>query len=156
MATSLGNSNRSGTGGQRDGGPSAADRFGFGLAVVVNAIMLFVVNNLLAWDLLPFLTEEFDEVLPLVNLSLGVSIGVNVVRMVYAPKWFAVLGDIVATGFGVPALIRTWRVFPFDFDRDGFRWDLGFRAVLFVAIAGSVVGMVVGLVRLARIGASGG
>lgn len=154
MATSLEHGKRPGIGGNGDGGPSAADRFGYGIAVVVNAVMLYVVNNLLEWDFPPFLTDDFDKVLPLVNLSLGVSIAVNVVRLLYAPKWFAILTDMVATGFGLPALIRTWQVFPFDFDDDGFPWDVAVRAVLVVAIAGSVIAVLVGLARLARIRAT--
>lgn len=141
-----------GTGADHRGGPaSAAARLGYAVAVVINVVMLYVVNQLLEWDIVPFLTAEFDRVLPLVNLSLAVSIGVNVVRLLYARAWFVTLTDLVATGFGLPALIQTWRVFPFEFDRDGFPWDQGVRVILVVAIAGSAIAMVVGLVKLIRL-----
>ncbi|MGZ8755524.1 MAG: hypothetical protein ACXW15_10100, partial [Acidimicrobiia bacterium] len=59
-------------------GPSPATRrFGYFVAVLVNVAMLIVVNNLLAWDILPFLTNGFERVTPIINVSLGAGILVN-------------------------------------------------------------------------------
>ena len=48
----------------------AAKRVGYLVAVIVNALMLFVVNNLYDWDLFAFLTKDFDRVVPIISISL--------------------------------------------------------------------------------------
>ncbi len=121
-------------------------RFGHLVAAVLTVVGLYVVNNLPDWDILPFLTDDFDRVLPLINLSLGANLVISLLRLVQPRKWFVILTDVIGTAFGLPALVRTWQVFPFDFDA-GF-WDLAVRVVLVIAIAGSIIGMIVGVVRL--------
>ena len=57
----------------------SAKRAGYVIAIVVNLVMLFVVQNILEWGWLPFLTEEFAEVVPWISFSLIVSIAANLV-----------------------------------------------------------------------------
>lgn len=130
--------------------PSGAERFGSLVAIAVNAVMLYVVNNLLDWGWPSFLTQDFDNVLPAVNLTLVASIIIQVGRFWYNPKWFVAATELISTALGLRAAVRLYRVFPFDFTSYSFRWDLGVKAVLIIAIIGSVIGIVVNLVRLLR------
>lgn len=122
-------------------------RFGHLVGMCFAVLGLYVVNNLLDWGLPPFLTDDFDRVLPLVNLSIGASLVINLLRLVQPRRWFVTLTEVIGTGLGLPALIRTWQVFPFEFD-SGFAWDMVIRVLLVIAIAGSIIGMVAGVVKL--------
>lgn len=137
--------------GDRAEGGDRSSRAGHLFAAVLAIAGLYVANHLLDWGFPPFLTDDFDRVLPLVNLSFGASLAVNAVRVVHPGAWLVAATDLISILAGLPALVRTWQVFPFDFDRDGFRWDLATRVVLIVAIVGSIIGLVVGAVRLVRL-----
>ncbi|MGH8927945.1 MAG: hypothetical protein ACRDWH_06310, partial [Acidimicrobiia bacterium] len=62
--------------------------FGYMVAIAVNLGLLYVVNNLTAWDVVSFLTDDFGRLLWLVDLSLIASILVNVAYLVYDAVWF--------------------------------------------------------------------
>lgn len=51
---------------------------------------------------------------------------------------------------GLVATIAVWNVFPFDFTGQTFPWDTVLRVLLVAGMVGSVVAIVVALVRLAR------
>lgn len=128
--------------------PSAERRVGYGAAIIVNAILLFVARNLLDWDVLPFLTDEYNRVLPAITLTLVVTIAVNVLRLGYSPRWFVIVTDAVATIFGLYASVRMFQVFPFDFSSYDLRWDLLVRALLIIAIGGSLIALLVAPLKL--------
>jgi hypothetical protein len=50
---------------------------------------------------------------------------------------------------GIVALVAWWRVFPFEFSGQTFDWELAVRVLLVLAMAGSAIAIVAGLVRLA-------
>lgn len=127
---------------------AATERAGNVAAILVNAALLVAARNLLDWDILPFLTDDFDRVLPAITLSLLVTIAVHVVRLFHDSMRFAIATDAIATGFGLYAAIRLFQVFPFDFDSAGFRWHLLVRALLVVAIVGSTITIVAAPFRL--------
>jgi hypothetical protein len=132
-----------------EGTGSDSSWIGHLLAALIALGGLYVANNLLEWDIVPFLTDDFDRVLPLVNLSLAANLATNVVRLAYRPPWFIAATDLVGTGLGLPAIVRMWQVFPFDFDESGLPWDVAIRILLVVAFAGSVIAMIAATVRLA-------
>jgi len=128
----------------------SARRFGYSVAVVVNAAMLYAVNRWPGWDAVPFLTERTHLVLGLVNASIIVSLVANLVYLVRDPRWLKALGDLITTSVGLAALLRIWRVFPFDFAEGSVDWELVARALLVVAIVGSAIGIVVAIVSFFR------
>jgi hypothetical protein len=75
---------------------------------------------------------------------------INAVRLVYDPRWFVSLGDVVSTLLGVAALVRIWQVFPFDFDAYSVDWALVVRVVMVVAFLGSLIGIVAQTLTLGR------
>lgn len=131
---------------------TVARKVGYLVAVLVNSIMLVMVNAYPGWRVLPFLTEEFVSILWLVNLSLVASVVVNVFYLAYDPAWFRSVGQIGVSAIGLVAAVRMWQVFPFDFSAYVFTWTAVIRLLLVLAIFGSVVAIVIELVRLARRG----
>lgn len=135
--------------GRQRPGP-AARRFGYLVAALVNALLLFLVNRSPGWDAVPFLTADTSRVLDLVNASMVVSLLVNLAFVVRDPTWFKALGDIVTTSVSVAASWRVWQVFPFDFTDDSLPWSTLTRVLLVIAIVGGMIGVAVSLVRLAK------
>lgn len=125
-------------------------RFGHAVAMAVDGVLLYLVNVAPGWESVPFLTAATVEVLPLVNASIVVGMVANAVYAVHDPRWLRALGDLVTTGIGLAALGRIWRVHPFDFGAQTFDWDLVTQVVLVVAMAGSLVGILVALATLVR------
>jgi hypothetical protein len=119
----------------------AARRFGYVVAVLVNAAMLYVVNVWPGWQELGFLTEDTREVLGLVNASIVVGIAANLVYIVRDPGWLRSAGELVTTAVGLAAMIVIWEVFPFDFGDAAFDWAILVRVLLAIGIIGSVIGM---------------
>jgi len=127
-----------------------ARRAGYLVAVLVNAAMLYAVNVWPGWESVPFLTEGMRLVIGLVNLSIVVNLGANVVYLLRDPPWLKALGDILTTAVGLVALVRIWQVFPFDFDDGSFDWTLVVRVLLGVGIVGSSIGIGVAAVSLGK------
>jgi len=90
----------------------------------------------------------------LVNLSLATSAAVNVVYLGYDRAWLKSVCQIGVSAIGLAAAIRMLQVFPFDFSSSAFPWTAVTRLLLILAIFGSVVAVLVELVKLA--GHSGG
>ena len=125
-------------------------RAGYVVAAVVDAAMLYAVNRWPGWDALGFLTDRTPEVLGLVNASMLVSLVANLTYLVHdGPRWRAT-GDLAVTAVGLAALLRIWRVFPFDFGDTGVGWALVVRVLLAVGIVGSGIAIVVAFARLVR------
>ena len=130
--------------------PVAARRIGYLLAGLINIGILFAVNVVPGWEVLPFLTPDTDLALPLVNLSLAVGVLANVVYVAHDPVWLKSVGDLITGLVGLAAMARIWVVFPFDFSAYSFNWGLLTRCVLAVAIGGTVIGIIVQIFALVR------
>lgn len=127
---------------------TGARRFGYLVAILVNAAMLLLTNVWPGWDALSFLTEETTEVLGWVNASMIAGIVANLVFIARDTTRVRALGDLVTTAVGLVAMVRIWQVFPFGFDLSGLDWALVVRVLLVVGIVGSVIGMVARLASL--------
>jgi hypothetical protein len=125
-------------------------RAGYVVAALLNAGVLYAVNRWPGWETVGFLTDRTPEVLGLVNASLLVSLVANLTYLVHdGPRWRAT-GDLVVTAVGATALLRIWRVFPFDFGASGLDWSLVVHVLLAVGIVGSGIAIVVAFARLVR------
>jgi hypothetical protein len=125
-----------------------ARRFGYAIGAGINAVLLYVANNLLEWDVLPFLTEEFGDVLPLLSLSLAIGIVANLLYMVEDGVFVKSPTQIVSLAVNLAVAIRMWQVFPFDFSAYDFPWDTLTHVVLAVGIAGTAIGIVVEVAKI--------
>ena len=135
----------------RSRGPGPVGRrFGYAVAVVVGAALLYLINVWPGWQVLPFLTEDTRELLGIVNFSLIVGIIVNLVNLLFDATWLKALGDLVTLGIGLAVLVQIWQVFPFDFQDSSFDWALVVRWLLVLAIVGSAIAIIVQFVILIR------
>jgi hypothetical protein len=138
----------------------AARRFGYLVAIGVNLVLLYVVNNLLEWGVPEFLTDDFERVLPIMNFSIVANIVVNIVYLFFDPTWFKSITQIVLSVIGLIVVIRLYRVFPFDYtayEFYEFEWEVVTRVVLVLIMIGISIGIIVttakfgsDLVRAAR------
>lgn len=128
----------------------ASRRFGYLVAVAINAAMLYAVNRWPGWEEVSFLTDETRRVIDLLNASIVVGITANVVYFVRDPRWLKALGDLLTTTVGIVVLVRLWQVFPFDFPDGSVDWTLIARIVLVVGIVGSGIGIIAALVSFVR------
>ena len=128
---------------------TASRRAGYAVAVAINAVMLWLIHVWPGWDAVPFLTADFEIVLWLVDLSLVVTIALNLVYLAADPRWLTAAGAVVTTAVGLAGVVRMLQVFPFDFGGSDF-WPLVFRILLWVGIVGSVIGIVANAVTLVR------
>jgi len=139
--------------------PPKADRkvgykVGYIVAIGVNALMLYIANNLLEWDWFPWLTSEFDRVLPWIVFSLGASILVNAMYLFYDLAWFKSLTQAALAIITVVVTMRLYLIFPFDFSAYDGPWTGLTEAVLIIfTIGAGIAAMVEGtkfLIRLAH------
>ena len=108
-----------------DRAPGQGRRAGYVIAVAINAVMLWIAHQLLDWGWPRFLTEDFEELLPVITWSLVASIVVNALFVVADPPWFKALCNVVTSAISLAVAVRTWQVFPFDFcptPSTGRRW----------------------------------
>jgi len=83
------------------------------VAIVVNSALLYVFNNLLSWNL-PYLTQDFAKVLPILNLSLYVKIASNFLFMFIDSEIFRQFIRIIFDCFGLAVVYTMLTVFPLD------------------------------------------
>lgn len=132
--------------------PVGARRAGYVVAVLVNAALLWLLHGWPGWQEAPFLTADFVDVLWLVDLSLWVGAGVNLVYLIRDPLWLTALGGVATTAIGLIATVCLWQVFPFDL---GDGWTVVVRIALVLAIVGSAIGILVNVVTFVRAAARG-
>ncbi|MGD2042126.1 MAG: hypothetical protein PVJ28_00635 [Acidimicrobiia bacterium] len=124
-------------------------RFGYSIAIGINVVLLIIVQNILDWGWLAFLTEDFTEVVPWISFSLAVSIVANVVYLFNDGRVIKSVGQI---GINLISLIVTYQmftVFPFDFSAYSFDWALVTRIVLILAMVGTGIGALAEIYKLA-------
>jgi hypothetical protein len=124
--------------------PPAGRRAGYVVAIIINAIGLYFVQNLLEWDV-SFVTSEFAEVDGVISLSLIATIVVNAFFLFYDARWFKGLGEGLSQTISLIATIRLLQVFPFDFDEWDGPWDQVARAVLILAVIGTIISILASL-----------
>lgn len=126
---------------------SAGRRFGYLVAIGINAVMLSIANHLLEWDWPSFLTDEFNDVLGIITVSFVATMIANAMFVVFDAPWFKSLANAVTAAIAIAVAWRMLQVFPFDFtgyDRD---WSDVARIVLVFAMLGAAVGCLVEMVR---------
>jgi hypothetical protein len=123
--------------------PAAVRRSGYVVAVLVNAVLLWVVNNLEEWDVVPWLTDDFSRVVPIINVSLVASLVANLMYLGYDTGWFKSLTQIVLLSISMAVMIRMYSVFPFDFSAYDFNWETVARVVMILAMVGIGIGIIV-------------
>ncbi len=127
---------------------TAARRTGYLVAAAVNLVLLWLILVWPGWEALSFLTDQFSEVVGLMSASLLVGAAANLVYVVADPPRVRAAGQLVVSAFSLAVTVRLLQVFPFDFSGWSFDPSWLVRLLLWLAVLGTVVGMVTELVRL--------
>ena len=127
---------------------TAARRAGYLVAAAVNLVLLYLVLVWPGWGALSFLTDSFTQVVGLLSASLLVGAAANLVYVVADPPRVRAAGQLVVSAFSLASTVRLLQVFPFDFSGWSFDPTWLVRLLLWVAVVGTVVGIVTELVRL--------
>jgi hypothetical protein len=118
---------------------------GYVAVIIINAIMIYIFNNLLNWGV-PFLTSDYSGVLWAINLSLGMTITVNILFLIYDPGWFRHLAQIVLNVIALFVAFIIFTVFPFTFADKS--WAFWVKIALIVIMAGTGIAIIVEFFRL--------
>ena len=117
-----------------------ARRFGYVLAVLLNAVALVLIHLWPGWDVVPFLTDRTRDVLSYVDASIGASIAANVIYLARDDRAFKALGDLVTSLVSLLSVAVIWQVFPFDFTGVWGGWQPLTYVALGVAAFGAAIG----------------
>jgi hypothetical protein len=90
----------------------------------------------------------------LINVSLVVTILLNLAWLAFDPAWYRSAGQIVSNIVSLVVTVRIYQVFPFDFSGYDFNWGALTRVVLILAVVGAAIGTLVEARKLAT--AAGG
>jgi tryptophan-rich sensory protein len=134
--------------GQTELVPAGVRRFGYVLAIAFSFGILFIVNNLLEGEQLPFLTDDFEQLLPIINAFLFATIAINGVWILYDAAWFRSAGRITLNVLIIAVLALTYRVFPFDFSAYDFDWEALMRVLIVGVIVALTIATIVESVKL--------
>ena len=125
-------------------------RAGYVVAIIINLLVLGFINTWPGWESFDFVTADAADVVPLVNLSIGVSILANIVYLVVDAPRVKAIGEMVVSAVAMVVSVIVLRVFPFDFSAYTFPWELVTRVVLVIAVIGSGISVLVNLYRAIR------
>ena len=123
-------------------------RTGFVALALINAVLLVLLNASPGWQTMTFLTEDFGEVLGLINASLLCSLLFNTIAAFTRSLLLRGAGEAIAATVALVALAKLFAVFPFSLPSPG--WELPVRALLGLAMVGTFIALVAGLGRVAR------
>ena len=126
-------------------------RFGYSIAIALNALFLFFVNNVLEWGLFSWLTNDFEQVIPILNFSLGLGIVLNAIYLIGDPPLLKSSTQLISNIVSLLVVVRMYRVYPFDFGAYSFNWDLLMRIMLILGIVGTSIGIISELVKSVRL-----
>jgi len=128
----------------------AGTRAGYVIAVIVNLVLWWLINRTPGWQTLPWITDSFEDVLWVVNLSLFASVAANIAYLFFDAPRFKALCQLIISLIGLWASVLMLTIFPFDFTGYSIPWALFARIILVIAVVGSVISVVVQVVRLVR------
>ena len=127
----------------------AGRRFGYGVAIAVNVALLVVVQYILEWGWLAFLTDEFADLVPWISFGLAATIVANVVYQLNDTAVVRSTGQILVNLISIFVTSRILAVFPFDFSLSIFDWEVIVRVLLVLAMVGAGIGVLTEGIRLA-------
>lgn len=129
-------------------------QIGYGIAIGLSLVLIFIVQNLERWDFLPFLTEDFGEVVPWITFSLLAGALAYFFYILYDSQTLRWGGEIVTNVITIVVTWKVFTVFPFDFTAYEFSWGILVRFVMVVAIVGASIGAVANVVKIVNSGSN--
>lgn len=117
----------------------------FIVAIIVNVILFYIVNNLLSWNF-SFITSSFQDVLWIFNISICATIIANIIFLAYHPGWFRSLAKIVLNILSFYVCYYLFTIFPFIFSQTAYT-----IVVKMIIIMGMVALLIISLVEVLRL-----
>lgn len=108
----------------------------FAIAIIINLIFLYIVNNLLSWNI-SFITPSFADILWILNISIVANILANIIFLIYYHDWLKTLIQVLLNILGILVVYYLYVVFPFVFSNIWITWGLGIALIL--ALFGIVI-----------------
>jgi hypothetical protein len=122
-------------------------KWNFLISIFIDILLLYFFNNLIYFNI-PFLTRDIVSCLWAINLTLGFGIIGNFVLLLYHPRWFIHLIQVVINGLSILAVLTIYKIFPFTFSNESYQSAA--KILLIIIMAGNGVGLVVELVKTLR------
>ncbi len=129
---------------------SGCNQFGSFIGVIISIFVsgvIFVVINYY-YESIPFLTDSFQSWIPYANLSILVSVIIQIVQFLWNNKTVKPLLEVVTNVFALIAGVKLLVIYPFDFNV--LDWNIPVeqivRILLILAIIGISIGIIVGFV----------
>jgi len=120
--------------------PSAGRRFGYLISILINTAIYYVINNFPIWNFIPFLTEQYQQVLWIANLSLGANIFMYATFMVYDLRWYRNLMQAVVNAFTIYSIHIFRTVFPLDLVDGLAHWvNIGLLILIVIMILATIL-----------------
>ncbi|MBM4240880.1 MAG: hypothetical protein FJ150_04370 [Euryarchaeota archaeon] len=113
--------------------------------IIVNIVLLYIVNNVLSWNL-SFITSSFQDVIWIFNISIGSTIVANILFLVYHSGWFRSIIQILLNILGFMVAYFLYTVFPFVFSQLYITYAV--KIVLIIGMIGLVIATLVEVVKL--------
>jgi hypothetical protein len=121
-----------------------AVRLGYLVAVGTGVVLMLILHRPPDW--FPLDAGEYARVVWTIDLALGAVIVAYTLLIFYDPPWLKHFIGAILSILSLLAAYTVYRVFPFRFGASF--WDMLTRAVLLLAAAASVVGIIMDLGRL--------
>lgn len=102
-------------------------------AIIVNIIFLYIVNNLLSWNL-TFIAPSFQDVLWIFNISIVATIIGNILFLIYHPGWFRSIIQIILNILGFTVVYYLYTIFPFILSHYWVALTLKFALILAMVV----------------------
>jgi hypothetical protein len=122
-------------------------RIGYVVAILVNLAFLAIINVWPGWEAMPFVTADAVDVVPLVNATIVVTMLANVLYIIEDRPRFKAAGEVITGLVGIVALSATLSVYPFDFSAYTFPWEVLTTFVLWIALIGTGISIIVNLFK---------
>lgn len=130
---------------------SAGKKAGYIISIIIMIVMIYVLRHLREWGM-TFLTADFSKCLFYIELSIYISIGAQVLLILYDNRWFKHLIQGLSSIAGALALIMIYVIFPFDIaDVTWVKWiKIGILILFGLTLIGIIVDLVKGIRYLAK------
>lgn len=119
--------------------PSSGRRFGYFLSILINGAIYYVINNIAIWNFIPFLNEQYRDVLWIANISLGVTVFMFATFIVFDPRWYRSLMQAITNIFSFYSIEIFRQVFPLDLTDSAAHWvNIGMLILMAIMILSTI------------------
>jgi len=126
-------------------------RIGYIVSIIIMIVMIYILRHLRQWGV-TFLNEDFENALIYIELSIYVSIGINILFIFYDNRWFKHLLQGISNIFGALAIIMLYVIYPFAIqDETWNKWiKIGLLVLFLLVTIGTLVEFIKGFRDLAK------